>query len=247
VKNAGGPGGASRRSFIGGAGVAIFASSAIARGSDDLHEITQALADALAPGRAELWLRWTHPDFVISDENGARIERKQFLSDMRPLPLGASGTLKVVDFFAKRIGDTQVTTYALDELERYHGEELRARYRQTDTWIRTTSGWRLIAAQVIALRTDPPAVELSAKLWDDYAGRYRLPDGLELEIAANGGSATLRKSNGMVRPLKAELADLLFIPGEPRIRYLIGRDTDGRVVRLMQRRESWDLIWDRVS
>ena len=238
--------GATRRRFMLGAGVTFAAGAAIARAPVDLERITQALADALAPGNAGLWAHWTHPDFVVTDENGARIERKQFLAEMRPLPPGASGTIRVAEFKSRRVRETWVTTYVLEELEHYHGEDLHARYRRTDTWVSTRAGWRLFASQIIALRTDPPPIDLPAKLWTEYAGRYRLPDGLELELLWDGSSAALRKSGGSPRPLKAELTDLLFVPGDPRMRYLAGRATDGRVVRLIQRRESWDIVWTRI-
>lgn len=240
-------GATTRRFFIGAAGIVLLASTATAQLPDNLESITQELADALAPGTREIWAHWTHPDFVLTDENGARIERKQFLSEMSPLPPGASGTIKVTDFMSRQAGDTRVATYILDELEHFHGEDLHARYRQTDTWVRTPKGWRLLASQIIALRTNPPAVELSATLWEEYAGYYQLPDGLRLEIGWDGKSATIRKGSGSTHPLKAELADLLFIPGDPRIRYLIQRDADGRVSQLIQRRESWDIIWKRAS
>jgi hypothetical protein len=243
---------ATRRRFMASA-VGVFAASAgianeaLAQAPGDLEHITQALADALAPGRADVWEHWTHPDFVLTDENGTRLERKQFLSGMRPLPPGASGTIKIVDFAVRGVGDTQVTTYVQDEFERIHGEDLHARYRQTDTWMRTALGWRLLASQIIALRTDPPAVELPANLWEEYVGHYRLPDGLTLEISWDGKSASIRKGPAGAHPLKAELADLLFIPGDPRIRYLIQRGIDGRVSGLIQRRESWDIVWERLS
>jgi len=236
---------ATRRLFILGAGGAVLASTAVARGPESLKHVTQTLADALAPGERDVWAHWTHRDYILTDENGSRIERKKFLSDMGPLPPGASGTIKVMDFVVRRVGDTQVTTYVLDEFEHFHGEELHAQYRQTDTWVRTASGWRLLASQIIALRTDPPAVDLPAKLWKEYAGSYTLPDGLNLEINWDGKAATMRKGSGAVHPLKSELTDLLFAPGDLRIRYLIQRGPDGRVTGLIQRRESWDLVWTR--
>jgi hypothetical protein len=240
-------GATTRRFFIGGAAIVLLASKATARLPDNLELITQELADALAPGTREIWAHWTHPDFVLTDENGARIERKQFLSEMSPLPPGATGTIKVTDFVCQQAGDTRVATYILDELEHFHGEDLHACYRQTDTWVRTAKGWRLVASHIIALRTDPPAVELPAKLWEEYAGHYQLPDGLSLEIVWNGKSATIRKGSGIAHPLKAELSDLLFIPGDPRIRYVIQRGADGRIFRLLQRRESWDIVWKRAD
>jgi hypothetical protein len=84
-------------------------------------------------------------------------------------------------------------------------------------------------------------------VWDAYIGRYRLPGGLALEIARDGGALFMHKTGGSARPLKAELADVLFVPGDPRIRYLVKRGADKRVEQLIQRRESWDLAWDRVS
>jgi hypothetical protein len=239
--------GTSRRIFLGGTGGALLASAAISRPAVNLERITQELANALAPGNVSVWQQWTHPQFVVTDENGVRTERQQFLSEMRPLPPGTSGSIKVTDFKVTQTSGVQVTTYVLDELEHYHGEDLQARYRQTDTWVPSASGWRLLASQIIALRTDPPAVELPATLWSEYSGRYGLPDGLELEITTAGSSAALRKSTGTPRPLKAELKDLLFVPADPRIRYIVQRDGSEQVVALIQRRESWDIVWRRQS
>jgi hypothetical protein len=51
-----------------------------------------------------------------------------------------------------------------------------------------------------------------------------LPDGLALEIDREGSAAVMCKAGGSARILKAELADLLFIPGAPRTPGL--RETD---------------------
>jgi len=57
-------------------------------------------------------------------------------------------------------GQTAIATYVVEETEEYFGRVIHARYLTTDTWHRTPEGWRLIAAQVTALRQDPPAVTL---------------------------------------------------------------------------------------
>jgi hypothetical protein len=110
---------------------------------------------------------------------------------VRPLPAGISGTIRVTDFDAAVHGDVAVATYVTDERETFHGRELHCRYRSVDTWKRSADGWRLIAAQVLALREDPPAVALSPSLRAEYAGRYALPDGLTYEVrqASNGPRA----------------------------------------------------------
>jgi hypothetical protein len=49
------------------------------------------------------------------------------------------------------------------------------------------------------------------------------------------------------KALRFETMDVLFVPGEPRLRYLFQRDAAGRVTGFLQRRESWDLAWKRVD
>jgi len=40
---------------------------------------------------------------------------------------------------------------------------------------------------------------------------------------------------------------VLFVPGEPRLRYLFQRDAAGGVTGFLQRRESCDLPWKRLD
>jgi hypothetical protein len=218
---------------------------AAASRTQDLEALTQRLADALAPGRKDVWAALLHPKFVSTDENGAVFDRDRFLANLTPLPSGASGTLRVIDFVARDLGGLAVTTYVLDEVEQFHGETLRSQYRNTDSWVRTPQGWRLAAMQEIALRTDPPAVEIPAVEWDQYVGRYRLPDGLEFEISRQGDGAVGRQAGGAVHAFQAEARDVLFMPGRPRYRYHFHRDPSGRVTGFAQRREAWDISWTK--
>ena len=45
----------------------------------------------------------------------------------------------------------------------------------------------------------------------------------------------------------AEAADVFFIKGDPRIRRIFQRDASGRITGFVERRESWDVIWDRLG
>jgi hypothetical protein len=47
--------------------------------------------------------------------------------------------------------------------------------------------------------------------------------------------------------LLAEAPDVLFVPGQPRYRYVFLRDSDGRITGFAQRREAWDLVWKREN
>jgi hypothetical protein len=47
--------------------------------------------------------------------------------------------------------------------------------------------------------------------------------------------------------LKVELPDVLFVPGQPRLRKIFKRDPAGHITGFVERRETWDISWRRVS
>ena len=46
---------------------------------------------------------------------------------------------------------------------------------------------------------------------------------------------------------KAETRDVFFIKGDPRIRKIFQYDDRGRVTGFIERRESWDIVWEKVG
>jgi hypothetical protein len=124
-----------------------------------LQANTQALMDAVTAGDAGVWNRLLDAHVTYVDENGSVLDRKALVDGIKPLPAGVSGAIRVTEFHATVHGDVAVTTHVDDEHETFHGHALHCRYRTTDTWQRTPEGWRLVGGQVLALRTDPPALE----------------------------------------------------------------------------------------
>jgi ketosteroid isomerase-like protein len=206
---------------------------------------TRDLVNAISSGSADVWDRYLDPEVRYVDETGTVMTKKQMVEQIQPLPPGVSGTIRVTEFDAAVHGDVAIATYVNDESENYHGHELHCRYRTTDTWKKTAGGWRLIAGQVLALRTDPPAVTLPDKLRSEYAGTYLLAPGIAYEIRVVGDAVEGRQTGRKAEPLLAEAPDVLFAPGKPRYRYVFLRDADGRIVGFAQRREAWDLVWKR--
>jgi hypothetical protein len=47
--------------------------------------------------------------------------------------------------------------------------------------------------------------------------------------------------------LKAELADVLFVPGQPRSRDIFQRDAKGRIIGFVSRREERDVVFKRIG
>jgi hypothetical protein len=228
----------------------VLAAPAPARSAENVADVlrrqTQELLDAIATGSAAVWHRYADAGLRYVDENGRVLTKKQMVEETRPLPEGVSGTIKVIDFDVAVHGNVAVATYVDDENEDFHGHKLHCQYRTTDTWMKTPKGWRLIAGQVLALRTDPAAIALAASLRDEYIGRYALTPTITYEIRRNGDALEGRQTGRPAEALHAEAPDVLFVPGKPRYRKVFLRGSDGRVTGFAERREAWDLVWTRL-
>jgi hypothetical protein len=212
-----------------------------------LQRQSQELFDALGSGKSDVWEKYLDPDVRYVDESGAVASKKQMVDDVRPLPPGVSGSIGILNYDAVVKGDVAVATYVNDEHEDYHGAKLHCQYRTTETWRKRPEGWRLVAAQVLALRTDPPAVPVAEALAREYAGTYALTPELAYEVRWNGRTLEGQQTGRKPETLSAEAPDVLFVPGKPRYRYVFLRDAAGKITGLAQRREAWDIVWKRVT
>jgi hypothetical protein len=211
-----------------------------------LHRQTQELMDAITHGSAAVWDRYLDAKSIYTAEDGALQTKAQMVKGTKPLPEGVSGSIKVIDFKATVHGPVAITNYVSDEHEDYHGHKLHCQYRSTDTWLKTPAGWRLIAGQVLALRTDPPAVPFTSRQVNEYVGRYALTPAITYEIRRQGVGLVGQQSGRQAEPLKAEAPDVLFVPGKTRYRKIFKRAPDGRVTGFAERREAWDIDWKRL-
>jgi hypothetical protein len=204
------------------------------------------MLDAITSGTGSVWESRLDPAVSYTTEDGAVRTKAQMVAEIKPLPPGVSGSIKVTDFRISLHGPVAVTTHVDDEHETYHGHLLHCQYRTTDTWLQTPSGWHLIAAHVLALRTDPPALPLTPQQMAEYAGRYELSPGVAYEIRQEAAGLVGQQTGREPEILRAEVRDVLFVPGRPRYRKVFRRDADGRITNFAERREAWDLVWTRA-
>jgi Domain of unknown function (DUF4440) len=232
------------------AGLTLLSSQTPAPAGEDtaavLQRQTQELMDAITYGKADVWERYLDPKAVYTTEDGTVQTKAQMVEGTKPLAEGVSGNIKVTDFQATVHGPVAVANYVSDEHEDYHGHKLHCQYRTTDTWLRTPAGWRLVASQILALRTDPPAVPFTARQMQEYVGRYALTPAITYEIRRQGDGLEGQQNGRKAEPLKLEAPDVLFVPGKPRYRKIFQRAADGRVTGFAERREAWDLDWKRI-
>lgn len=229
---------------------AILAFGSDARAAEPVPKLlqrqTQELMDAVAIGKTSVWERYLDDGVLYTDENGKIMRKAEMVAGIKPLPEGVSGVIKVTEYQAVVHGDTAVATHVDDEHENYHGHQLHCQYLTTDTWMKTKAGWRLVGAQVLALRTDPPAVTLSTALRSEYCGRYALTADITYEIRCAADTLEGQQLGRKPEELRAEAPDVLFSPGKTRYRKIFQRGPDGRITGFAERREAWDLVWTRL-
>jgi len=211
-----------------------------------LRAADQALLDAIAPGDRATWDRLLAPDAVYVDENGRVIERAAFLQELVPLPPGLSGHIDITEHQVRLRGDTALVVLRIDEHEDYFGLPLRAGYLMTETWLRQAGAWRLAMTHAWVVAPDPPAIELPAGALEEYVGRYAGPGGQAYEIRREAEGLVGGRAGGTMRPLRVEMRDLLFAPGQPRVRKFFQRDAHGQVSGFVDRREGEDIAWTRA-
>jgi hypothetical protein len=81
----------------------------------------------------------------------------------------------------------------------------------------------------------------------EYAGSYRLRgSNLIYRVTANTGTRHGKRSGKPAIQLHAELKDVFFVAGQPRVRLIFQRDASNRVTGYVSRREGRDVVWEKV-
>lgn len=232
--------------------VAVYATLAAAPAfADDRAVITrqmQQMSDSLVPGDTKPWVNYVDPQVIFAEEDGSFKGKDGLVKEIAPMPKGLGGEIKVELLAYSEDGDTAVAQFRQHETERYYGQTIHASYLTNTTWKKRADGWKLIAGESLAERTDPPAIILPAATLAKFAGTYRLKNSeptytLTVDGGKLRGARTGRKSSEW----KAETRDVFYIPGDNRIRKIFQYDASGKVTGFIERRESWDLVWEKVG
>jgi ketosteroid isomerase-like protein len=226
----------------------LLSSPAIAEDRALITGYMQELSDAIAAGDTAIWDKYLDASVIFAEEDDTYKGKADMLKEIAPLPKGLSGTIKIELLSYHEDDDVAVGLFRQDEIEHYFGQTIYAKYLTNTTWKKRADGWKLIAAQVLAEKTDPPAIALPAKQLAQYVGRYKLKDSdaiysLKLVDKQLIGTRDARKP----ATWNAEASDVFFISGDPRIRKIFQRDASGKVIGFIERRESWDIVWTKIA
>ncbi len=203
----------------------------------------QAIVDAIAIGDRAPFEHYFAADSIIVDETGHIMDKKAFVAAQSPLPPGYSGSIKLVKPQSRIMGDAAVLSYDMDETETIYGQKMKARYHETDTWVRR-GAYQIVAEQVLRYYEDPAPGSPDAKHYPDYVGTYQLAPGVVFAISAGGGQLFRQRAGRAKERLVPEAPDLYFRKGVEG-RLLFQRDERGKVIALIDRRNNEDVVWRR--
>src|SRR5881394_1924342 len=208
---------------------------------DELVRRTQELYDAVASANQAPWKKYFADDCIFADEKGRVFDKSKLVADITPLPAGCSGTIKVENAQSRIIGNTAILSYDADETETIFGQNLKARYHITDTWLQRNGNWQIIASQAHRYYEDPAVGKADPKKFADFIGTYELAPGQTRSITAEDGKPFIERK-GKKEELLPETSDLFFRKGvEGRI--LFHYNAKGKVDALIDRRNNEDVVW----
>jgi hypothetical protein len=211
----------------------------------ELIRRTQELYDAIVPGDQTPWKKYFANDCTFSDEKGRTLDKTKLVADITPLPKGYSGAIKIENVISRIIGDTAVLSYDANETETIFGQNLRARYHITDTWLRRNGEWQIIASQAHRYYEDPAIGKADEKKFPGYVGTYQLAPDQTRKVTSDNGKLFVERK-GKNEELLPESSDLFFRKGvEGRI--LFRHDNAGAVDALIDRRNNEDVIWQKIK
>ena len=212
---------------------------------DELVRRTQELYDSLVSGDQAPWKKHFADDCMFADEKGRFFDKPKLIADITPLPAGYSGTIQIQNAQSRIIGNTAILSYDADETETIFGQNLKARYHITDTWLQRNGNWQIIASQAHRYYEDPAVGKADTKKFPDFIGTYELAPGQTRSVIAEDQKLFVERK-GKKEQLLPETSELFFRKGiEGRILFRYA-DT-GKVDALIDRRNNEDVIWRKTK
>jgi Domain of unknown function (DUF4440)/Domain of unknown function (DUF3471) len=213
---------------------------------DELVHRSQEMMDAVPSGNQEPWKKYVADDVLYFDEKGRAMDKTALLADLSPMPAGYSGSIEIVNAKSHIEPTYAVISFDENEKETIHGQNLTARYHETDTWAPRDGQWQIVAGQVLRYYEDPAIGTADASRFPLYVGTYELAPGTQMTITADGGQLYRQRGDAAKTALIPESGDVYFRKGvEGRI--VFHRDATGKVDAVYDRRNNEDVVWKKVK
>lgn len=233
--------------------VLILCSLGIDAQSDDrviagLKVSTQKLMDAVAPGKTEVWQELLADNALYSDEEGNIKTKADMLKELRPLPAGYVGSIKVGEPRVIDQGGTIVLIHRDREQLDLYGQTLITMFQSTDTWVRQSDGrWQIVSIQVMAIPSERKPITLDAARLDTYTGVYQLTPDNSYTVTREGDKLFGQRSGRAKEELLPLYDGVFYRRGVWRGEKVFEKDAAGKVINMFDRRDNNDLVWKKIK
>jgi hypothetical protein len=119
------------------------------------------------------WASYVDVKCIFTDDEGGMISKAELMSHSRAMPPDYDRSEDHREFTVRVYGNTGVLNFRLTAHERFTDADIITEMRQTETFVKQSGSWKLIAAQWSALPVNflIPAAGNPEDL-RDYAGQY---------------------------------------------------------------------------
>jgi hypothetical protein len=125
------------------------------------------------------------------------------------------------------------------------GQNLKARYHVTDTWLRRNNVWQIAASQAFRYYEDPAPGKIDKAKLQNFVGTYELAPGQTRTVSIDSNHLTVER-NGKHETLLPEDSEIFFRKGvEGRILFRV--DDIGKIDALIDRRNNEDVVWKKIK
>lgn len=214
--------------------------------TDDLSELlkakTQAFSEAGQQGDAKVMAALLDDNVVFVNEGGDMPSKREIVESAQPPQPGVKRRIEVTDWHLTPHGSTAVARFVDVVTQEIGNQKTVYKYLSTEVWEKKKGEWLMISSQTLALQQDPAAVKLAPALLTQYVGDYVLSPGMVFHITRDGDRLMGAMNDAAPAEMEAEAPDMLFSPGNPRLRRVFQRDAQGRITGFASRREGIDLF-----
>jgi hypothetical protein len=212
----------------------------------ELVRRTQQMFDAVPSGDQTSWKANIADGCLYFDEKGRAMDKAALLADLTPMPAGYSGSITLANVKSHIEPTFAILSYDENEKETIYGQNLTARYHETDTWVPRNGDWQIIAGQVLRYYEDPAEGVTNASRFPKYIGTYELAPGQTLTIATEYGQLFRQRGKQPKVQLIPEAGDIFFRKGVEG-RMLFRASSGGKIDTLIDRRNNEDVIWKKIK
>lgn len=207
--------------------------------------IAQQLLDAVAVGDTAVWNNYILPNCIMITEDGVQKTKADLIKELQPLPPGYVGTIHVTKPVVASYNGTCALSFIVDETLTLYSQAIRTSYAETNTYVNTYDGWRVLAFELFEVPDHPNPMSVRSEILQSYEGVYQLADSVQYTVTVKNDGLYCQRTGGNAVELVPETESVFFVKGQRGTKLFV-KDEAGKAVKMIDRRNGHDLIWTRV-